>query len=139
MTGQVTTSQAGDGKESKVNNPLMQQWSQFMDDQQRMLKFNSLLAMSQALPNMTAKDMAAFCGLQESDLASLAAYTSTITSLSPASMVSMGITSSHLTQLAQIASITGTSQESMTAQAKKLAQFEQDVLLSLMGGMNQIY
>ena len=55
-----------------------------------MVQFNSLLAMSSALPNMTPKDIAAFCGLQESDLVNLAAYTSTIASLSPASLASFG-------------------------------------------------
>ena len=68
----------------------LQQWGQILADQQRMVQFNSLLAMSSALPNMTPKDIAAFCGLQESDLVNLAAYTSTIASLSPASLASFG-------------------------------------------------
>ena len=86
----------------------LQQWGQILADQQRMVQFNSLLAMTSALPNMTPKvsidkvhssssllilssqDIAAFCGLQESDLANLAAYTSTIASLSPASLASFG-------------------------------------------------
>ena len=111
----------------------LQQWGQILADQQRMVQFNSLLAMSSALPNMTAKDIAAFCGLQESDLANLAAYTSTIASLSPASLASFGITSSHLSQLAQISSLTGSDQSQMAAQAAKQAQFEQDVFRSYIG------
>merc|ERR1719237_21585 len=99
-----------------------------------MVQFNSLLAMSSALPNMTPKDIAAFCGLQESDLVNLAAYTSTIASLSPASLASFGITASHLSQLAQIASLTGGSQTQMASQAAKQAQFEQDMLRSYIGG-----
>merc|ERR1740128_843225 len=112
----------------------LQQWGQILADPQRMVQFNSLLAMSSALPNMTPKDIAAFCGLQESDLVNLAAYTSTIASLSPASLASFGITSSHLSQLAQIASLTGASQTQMASQAAKQAQFEQDVLRSYIGG-----
>ena len=45
-----------------------------------------------------------------------------------------GITSSHLSQLAQISSITGGDQGQMSAQAAKQAQFEQDVLRSYIGG-----
>ena len=112
----------------------LQQWGQILADQQRMVQFNSLLAMSSALPNMTPKDIAAFCGLQESDLVNLAAYTSTIASLSPASLASFGITASHLSQLAQIASLTGGSQTQMASQAAKQAQFEQDMLRSYIGG-----
>ena len=50
-----------------------QQWGQILADQQRMLQFQSLL--SSALPNMTPKEMAALCGLVESNLAGLAACT----------------------------------------------------------------
>jgi len=67
-------------------------------------------------------------------LANLAAYTSTIASLTPANLASFGITSSHLSQLAQISSITGGNQSQMAAQATKQAQFEQDVFRSYMGG-----
>ena len=137
-----TTSQAAGvtGNKDKVtggNNSTMamlQQWGQILADQQRMVQINALLAMSSALPNMTPKDIAAFCGLKETDLANLAAYTSTIASLSPTNLASFGITSSHLSQLAQISSITGGSQTQMAAQAAKQAQFEQDMIRSYMGG-----
>ena len=33
----------------------LQQWGQILADQQRMVQFNSLLAMTSALPNMTPK------------------------------------------------------------------------------------
>jgi len=140
-----TTSQAGDGgSKEKVTAAqggasgstmaMLHQWGQILADQQRMVQINALLAMSSALPNMTPKDIAAFCGLQETDLANLAAYTSTIASLTPANLASFGITSSHLSQLAQISSITGGNQSQMAAQATKQAQFEQDVFRSYMGG-----
>merc|ERR1719361_600427 len=90
--------------------------------------------MSSALPNMTPKDIAAFCGLQESDLLSLAAYTNNIATLSPANLASVGVTSSHLSQLAQIASLTGASPTQMMSQATQLAQYEQDVLRAYIGG-----
>merc|ERR1719282_561660 len=112
---------------------MLHQWGQILADQQRMVQINALLAMSSALPNMTPKDIAAFCGLQETDLANLAAYTSTIASLTPANLASFGITSSHLSQLAQISSLTGSDQSQMAAQAAKQAQFEQDVFRSYIG------
>jgi len=96
-----------------------------------MLQFQSLLAMSSALPNMTPKDMAAFCGLGASDLAGLAAYTNNISSLTPSSLASMGITSSQLNSLAQIASLTGANPQTIAAQAKKQGQFEQEYLRQL--------
>ena len=49
-----------------------------------------------------------------------------------------GITSSHLSQLAQIASLTGGSQTQMASQAAKQAQFEQDVLRSYIGGEEDV-
>ena len=49
-----------------------------------------------------------------------------------------GITSSHLSQLAQIASLTGASQTQMASQAAKQAQFEQDVLRSYIGGESRL-
>ena len=114
-----------------------QQWGQILADQQRMLQFQSLLAMSSALPNMTPKDMAAFCGLGPSDLAGLAAYTTNISSLTPSSLASMGITSSQLSSLAQIASLTGANPQTIAAQANKQAQFEQEYLRHLIGGRHK--
>ena len=122
-----------DSKEA-ANLASWQQWGQILADQQRMLQFQSLLAMSSALPNMTPKDMAAFCGLGATDLAGLAAYTTNIASLTPSSLASMGITSSQLSSLAQIASLTGANPQTISSQAKKQAQFEQEYLRHLIGG-----
>jgi len=122
-----------DSKEA-ANLASWQQWGQILADQQRMLQFQSLLAMSSALPNMTPKDMAAFCGLGPTDLAGLAAYTTNIASLTPSSLASMGITSSQLSSLAQIASLTGANPQTISSQAKKQAQFEQEYLRHLIGG-----
>ena len=72
-------------------------------------------------------------------MANLAAYTSTIASLTPANLASFGITSSHLSQLAQISSITGGNQSQMAAQATKQAQFEQDVFRSYVGGKKLMF
>ena len=44
------------------------------------------------------------------------------------------MTSSHLSQLAQIASLTGASPTQMMSQATQLAQYEQDVLRAYIGG-----
>ena len=106
-----------------------QQWSQILADQQRMLHFQQMLAMSPVLPNMTAKDMAVICGLTESDLAGLSSYTLAVTSLNPSQLAGMGITSSQLHQLSQIASLTKTSPATLASQAKKQAQFEQEFLM----------
>merc|ERR1712025_1406342 len=133
MTTTSSTVSSGGDKEA-ANLATWQQWGQILADQQRMLQFQSLLAMSSALPNMTPKDMAAFCGLGAADLAGLAAYTSNIPSLTPNSLASMGITSSQLNSLAQIASLTGANPQTIAAQAKKQAQFEQEYLRQLIGG-----
>ena len=124
----------GGDKEMATSLSNWQQWGQILADQQRMLQFQSLLAMSSALPNMTPKDMAAFCGLVEADLVGLAAYTSNISTLSPSSLASMGITSSQLSSLAQIASLTGANPQTIAAKANKQAQFEQEYLRHLIGG-----
>ena len=47
---------------------------------------------------------------------------------------SMGITSSQLSSLAQIASLTGANPQTIATQAKKQAQFEQEYLRHLIGG-----
>merc|ERR1719154_71944 len=125
---------AGDKDAVASNLSSWQQWGQILADQQRMMQFQSLLSISSALPNMTPKDMAAFCGLVESDLAGLAAYTSNISTLSPSSLASMGITSSQLSSLAQIASLTGANPATISGQAAKQAQFEQEYLRHLIGG-----
>eukprot|EP00092_Neocalanus_flemingeri_P102381 GFUD01130954.1.p1 GENE.GFUD01130954.1~~GFUD01130954.1.p1 ORF type:complete len:1019 (-),score=378.47 GFUD01130954.1:242-3052(-) len=132
----VASSGVGQGADKEVGTSLSswQQWGQILADQQRMLQFQSLLAMSSSLPNMTPKDMAAFCGLVETDLVGLAAYTSNISTLSPSSLASMGITSSQLSSLAQIASLTGANPQTIAGQAKKQAQFEQEYLRHLIGG-----
>lgn len=124
----------GDKEAASSNLSSWQQWGQILADQQRMMQFQSLLSISSALPNMTPKDMAAFCGLVESDLSGLAAYTSNISSLSPSSLASMGITSSQLSSLAQIASLTGANPATISGQAAKQAQFEQEYLRHLIGG-----
>eukprot|EP00090_Calanus_glacialis_P013101 TRINITY_DN21726_c0_g1_i3.p1 TRINITY_DN21726_c0_g1~~TRINITY_DN21726_c0_g1_i3.p1 ORF type:complete len:2006 (+),score=827.87 TRINITY_DN21726_c0_g1_i3:94-6111(+) len=139
QTGAVTSSMVGanmsaGGDKEAASLASWQQWGQILADQQRMLQFQSLLAMSSALPNMTPKDMAAFCGLGPSDLAGLAAYTTNISSLTPSSLASMGITSSQLSSLAQIASLTGANPQTIAAQANKQAQFEQEYLRHLIGG-----
>ena len=53
--------------------------------------------------------------------------------LPPASLASMGITTSHLSQLVQIASLTGANQSQLTSLATKQAQFEQEYLRSYLG------
>merc|ERR1719431_2170711 len=53
--------------------------------------------------------------------------------LPPANLASMGITTSHLSQLVQISSLTGVNQDQLTSLATKQAQFEQDYLRSYLG------
>merc|ERR1712218_212722 len=49
-------------------------------------------------------------------------------------LAQLGITSSQLSSLAQIASLTGVSQASVQAHARKQAEFEQNYLRDLIGG-----
>ena len=83
---------------------------------------------------MSVQDIAQFCGLSESDIANLASYTKTIMGLTPSSLAGMGITSTHLNQLVQIASLTGANQGQLSSLATKQSQFEQDYLRSFLGG-----
>jgi len=126
---------AGDIKKDTNNSTAAwQQWGKLLADQQRMLQFQQMIAMAPALPNMTPKDMAAFCGLTDADITGLSSYIQGISSLTCQQLASMGITSSQLTSLAQIASLTKISPNLIQALAKKQAQFEQEYLRKLMGG-----
>ena len=84
--------------------------SQVVADQQRMMQFQQMLAMAPALPNMTANDMASICGLTASDVAGLREYMQGIMAMNCQKLAQLGITSSQLSSLAQIASLTGVSQ-----------------------------
>merc|ERR1719341_830428 len=103
-------------------------------DQQRMMQFQQMLAMAPALPNMTANDMASICGLTASDVAGLREYMQGIMAMNCQKLAQLGITSSQLSSLAQIASLTGVSQASVQTHARKQAEFEQNYLRDLIGG-----
>merc|ERR1719328_282621 len=90
--------------------------------------------MAPALPNMTANDMASICGLTASDVAGLREYMQGIMAMNCQKLAQLGITSSQLSSLAQIASLTGVSQASVQAHARKQAEFEQNYLRDLIGG-----
>ena len=110
------------------------QWSKVVADQQRMLQFQQMLAMAPSLPNMTANDMASICGLKASDVAGLREYMQGIMAMNCQQLAQLGITSSQLSSLALLSSLTGVSQASVQAQARKQAEFEQNYLRDLIGG-----
>ena len=129
------TGVAGSGSGTGGEQPSLaslQQWGQILADQQRMLQFQTLLAISTAKPHLTPKDMVAFCGLTESDLAVFSTYIANIASMSSTNLAKAGITSSQLQELAKLAKLTGTNPATITSQASKQAQFEQDYLRQLM-------
>ena len=84
--------------------------TQVVADQQRMMQFQQMLAMAPTLPSMTANDMASICGLTASDLAGLREYMQGIMAMNCQKLAQLGITSSQLSSLAQIASLTGVTQ-----------------------------
>merc|ERR1719250_137742 len=96
-----------------------------------MMQFQQMLAMAPALPNMTANDMASICGLTASDVAGLREYMQGIMAMNCQRLAQLGITSSQVSSLAQIASLTGAS---VQAHARKQAEFEQNYLRDLIGG-----
>jgi len=79
-------------------------------------------------------DMASICGLTASDVAGLREYMQGIMAMNCQKLAQLGITSSQLSSLAQIASLTGVSQASVQAHARKQAEFEQNYLRDLIGG-----
>lgn len=102
-------------------------------DPEKVNQFQSLLAMSGDLPNMSVQDIAQFCGLSESDIAKQASsYTKAIMRFGPSHLAWMGVPSTHLANLAQISSLTGADQSQQNSLATMLSQYE-DYLRTYLG------
>jgi len=107
-------------QQQQSNAALLQQYSQLsqmLADQQSMVQYQQLIAMSSALPGMSTADIAAMCGLNLTSgfgglsASDLSAYTAQLSSMSSSQLAQLGLTSAHLTQLAQLAAITSGSNQ----------------------------
>merc|ERR550519_1894125 len=102
-------------QQQQSNSALLQQYSQLsqlLADQQSMMQYQQLIAMSSALPGMSTTDIAAMCGLNLSSgigglsASDLSLYTAQLSNMSSSQLAQLGLTPAHLNQLAQLAAIT---------------------------------